>query len=78
MTPTRSDLNFEDADRDELTDEMLAEFFKPGCEVDKKSNAATKDAGNQQPKQQPNQQPNKQQPKQKQPAQKNKNTSIVM
>lgn len=45
---------------------------------DKKSKAATKDAGNQQPKQQPNQQPNKQQPKQKQPAQKNKNTSIVM
>lgn len=30
-----------DADRDELTDEMLAEFFKPGCEVDKKSNAAS-------------------------------------
>ena len=30
-----------DADRDELTDEMLAEYFKPGCEVDKKNNAAS-------------------------------------
>lgn len=30
-----------DADKDELTDELLAKYFKPGCEVDKKSGAAS-------------------------------------